>query len=99
MKELTPDRGLYVCLPNSRMNPFTRNQPVIAQPDEVWNYRRGDGLEKAICLANVIRAREAGVPLKFEKVEGRVRLAVGGSGFYDFTTAKSVALPDEEDLG
>jgi len=25
----------------------------LAQPDEVWNYRRGDGLEKAVALASV----------------------------------------------
>jgi len=29
----------------------------IAQPDEVWNYKRGDGLEKAICLANILKNR------------------------------------------
>lgn len=27
----------------------------MAQPDEVCNYQRGDGLEKAICLANVLK--------------------------------------------
>jgi len=31
--------------------------PRMAQPDEVWNYGRGDGLEKAFCLANVWKAR------------------------------------------
>jgi hypothetical protein len=29
----------------------------LAQPDEVWNFQRGDGLEKAILLANIMRAR------------------------------------------
>ena len=29
----------------------------VAQPDEVWNYRRGDGLEKAIFILNVFRKR------------------------------------------
>ncbi len=29
----------------------------LAQPDEVWNYGRGDGAEKALLLANVLRAR------------------------------------------
>ena len=29
----------------------------LAQPDEVWNYGRGDGAEKAILLANLFRAR------------------------------------------
>jgi hypothetical protein len=31
--------------------------PRVAQPDEVWNYRRGDGLEKALLLAAVLAAR------------------------------------------
>ena len=30
----------------------------LAQPDEVVNYNRGDGLEKAFVLANVIKKRE-----------------------------------------
>ncbi len=29
----------------------------LAQPDEVWNYRRGDGLEKALLLANILHHR------------------------------------------
>jgi len=29
----------------------------LAQPDEVWNYKRGDGIEKAILLFNVIKNR------------------------------------------
>ncbi|MBU1864457.1 MAG: hypothetical protein KKH94_12420 [Candidatus Omnitrophica bacterium] len=29
-----------------------------AQPDEVWNYRRGDGIEKALLLANVIHSKD-----------------------------------------
>ena len=31
--------------------------PRLAQPDEVSNYGRGDGIEKAMLLANIIRAR------------------------------------------
>jgi hypothetical protein len=30
----------------------------FAQPDEVWNYSRGDGLEKCVLLANVIGGEE-----------------------------------------
>lgn len=29
----------------------------LAQPDEVCNYKRGDGLEKAIMLANILKSR------------------------------------------
>ena len=31
----------------------------VAQPDEVWNYRMGDGLERAICLANILKNRNS----------------------------------------
>lgn len=31
--------------------------PRLAQPDEVWNYRAGDGIEKAILPAHVWRKR------------------------------------------
>lgn len=29
----------------------------LAQPDEVWNYGRGDGVEKALLLANILKKR------------------------------------------
>jgi hypothetical protein len=29
----------------------------LAQPDEVWNFKRGDGLEKAILVASLLRSR------------------------------------------
>jgi hypothetical protein len=32
----------------------------LAQPDEVWNYRHGDGVEKAVLLANILRRRQPG---------------------------------------
>jgi hypothetical protein len=32
----------------------------LAQPDEVWNFGRGDGLEKAVLLATVLHARTGG---------------------------------------
>lgn len=50
--------------------------PRAAQPDEVWNYRRGDGFEKALCLANVLRARhpEASVELIAEGPDVRLRV-------------------------
>ncbi len=29
----------------------------LSQPDEVWNYQMGDGLERAICLVNILKSR------------------------------------------
>jgi len=42
----------------------------LAQPDEVWNYGRGDGLEKAVMLAAILSARtgaEMAVEIDAEK--------------------------------
>jgi hypothetical protein len=36
----------------------------LALPDEVWNYRRGDGIEKAILLADFILKKEVSFPVK-----------------------------------
>ncbi|MFO1490136.1 MAG: hypothetical protein U1F77_13300 [Kiritimatiellia bacterium] len=40
--------------------------PRMSQPDEVWNYRRGDGAEKAILLANVLHARHPAAPVTLD---------------------------------
>jgi hypothetical protein len=32
----------------------------IAQPDEVWNFGRGDGLEKALLFANILQSNKPG---------------------------------------
>jgi hypothetical protein len=35
----------------------------LALPDEVWNYKRGDGIEKAILLADFILKKEVIFPV------------------------------------
>jgi hypothetical protein len=40
-------------LPNESIYDGSR----IAQPDEVWNFQRGDGLERAITLSNIWKSR------------------------------------------
>ncbi|MCS6772324.1 MAG: hypothetical protein NZ740_09925 [Kiritimatiellae bacterium] len=47
-------------MPNESIYEGTR----IAQPDEVWNYGRGDGFERLICLANILKFRHAGDELR-----------------------------------
>ena len=46
-------------LPNESIYDATR----VAQPDEVWNYQRGDGLECALTLATCLRARDPSIAL------------------------------------
>ena len=50
--------------------------PRVAQPDEVWNYGRGDGLERAICLANILKARNPERAIKLVS-DGEARLECG----------------------
>ena len=66
----------------------------LAQPDEVWNYRRGDGLEKAICLANALKAQEPGAVVKIEKDGERVLVIAEGKTF-EFRSVKSVDLDEK----
>jgi hypothetical protein len=46
----------------------------IAQPDEVWNYGRGDGVERAFCLAAVLKQREPDTAITLEVTPDAVRL-------------------------
>jgi hypothetical protein len=59
----------------------------LATPDEAANYRRGDGLELAVCLANVIRGQDPQVPLRLWTETGQARLQQG-SRVFAFATAK-----------
>jgi hypothetical protein len=69
----------------------------MAQPDEVWNYGRGDGLEKALCLMNVIKNRFPKGVVALKGVGKNVAVAFKGAD-YAFTTEKGVELPVETDF-
>lgn len=59
----------------------------LAQPDEVWNFRRGDGFEKALLVANVLRGRGAG-PLRLTCEGGTAVLWDGARRACAFPSAK-----------
>ncbi len=60
----------------------------LAQPDEVANYKTGDGLEKAFLLANVISQRnsEQNIEIAVDKDD----VILKGSGEYCFVSAKGL---------
>ncbi len=60
----------------------------LAQPDELANYRTGDGLEKAFFFANVLRHRAPDQPLQLEVDHGHVLLRAVQE--YRFVSAKSL---------
>lgn len=70
----------------------------IAQPDEVWNFIRGDGLEKALCLMNIVRSR---MPDSTQLLLGdgtRIVLRVDDARDYTFVTSKHCPLPEPGDF-
>jgi hypothetical protein len=60
----------------------------LAQPDEVVNYKTGDGLEKAFLLVNVIRRRDPKQDV--EIVIDKDDVAIKGTGEYRFVSAKGL---------
>ncbi|MBD3345362.1 MAG: hypothetical protein GF401_09905 [Chitinivibrionales bacterium] len=70
----------------------------MAQPDEVWNFGRGDGLEKAFCLMTIAHQRmpEDRIALKGDKEKVCVCMPDGKE--YQFQTSKGLELPKESDF-
>ena len=59
----------------------------LAQPDEVANYKTGDGLEKALTLANIIHSRGPEQEIKITMDNDEV--ALDAKGQYRFHSGKS----------
>lgn len=75
--EQMPDESIY---PGNR----------LAQPDEVWNYGRGDGFEKGVLLYNVLVHRYPCCPVVFSHSDGRVTVRKGDDLSYTFRTARKL---------
>jgi hypothetical protein len=67
---------------------------ALATPDEVTNYRQGDGFEKAVCLANVIKARDPEGPVSLVVTEGRAVVRWEGQE-WAFEMGKNVVFPEK----
>ncbi|HAL92468.1 MAG TPA: hypothetical protein DCM68_05520, partial [Verrucomicrobia bacterium] len=62
-----------------------------AQPDEVWNARRGDGFEKAVTLAAVLHARTPEAPFAIRASGETATLSFDGKD-YPFPTRKGLDI-------
>jgi hypothetical protein len=60
----------------------------MALPDEVWNFRRGDGIEKAILLADFIVHKDNSMTVSIEIDDKKVLLTNGKESF-QFTSHKN----------
>ena len=61
----------------------------LAQPDEVWNYGRGDGVEKAVLLANILHSRMPDKAMSIEVHPDKASLRAGRES-YDFQSQKGI---------
>jgi hypothetical protein len=59
----------------------------MALPDEVWNFRRGDGIEKALLLADFILHKDSGSSVNIEIAMQNIRLRYNDED-YSFTSSK-----------
>lgn len=66
----------------------------LAQPDEVWNFRHGDGIEKALLLFNILKGRNPGATgtLHIGNGEAALRVEDGGRALLE------LRLPSEKQL-
>jgi hypothetical protein len=60
----------------------------LAQPDEVWNFRRGDGLERALTVALILRERRNDPRMTIAIEDGQAILRHEGRAICAFPTAK-----------
>jgi hypothetical protein len=61
----------------------------LALPDEVWNFRRGDGIEKALLLASYIHYLDNDSIVNLDINNEKVILRTGETN-YSFTSGKSL---------
>jgi hypothetical protein len=60
----------------------------LALPDEVWNFRRGDGIEKAVLMADIIVQKDHNALVLIEVGKNKVSLSYNGDNFH-FRSSKS----------
>jgi len=86
-KDKTPEQ-VYQWL-NDMPNDSIYDGNRLAQPDEVANYTTGDGVEKAITLANILCARDPKKTIRLDIAGPQVLLTDEGKE-YTFTSAKNI---------
>jgi hypothetical protein len=61
----------------------------LAMPDEVWNFRRGDGIEKAFLLADFLLHKDNSLAVSIE-IDHQKVLLISGKNNFRFTSDKNL---------
>jgi hypothetical protein len=77
-QSITEVYNLLVNLPDESIYDGKR----LALPDEVWNFRRGDGIEKAFLLADFLLHKDGSQPVTIHIENKKVLLTSNGIGFH-----------------
>jgi hypothetical protein len=77
-QSITDVYNLLVNLPDESIYDGKR----LALPDEVWNFRRGDGIEKAFLLADFLLHRDGSQPVTIHIENKKVLLTSNGIDFH-----------------
>jgi hypothetical protein len=77
-KNLTEVYSLLIEMPDESIYEGQR----LALPDEVWNFKRGDGIEKCLLLADLISNRDNGSEIGIEIENHNVALYFSGRDFH-----------------
>jgi len=77
-------------LPNTSIYDSVR----ISQPDEVWNFKAGDGIEKAILMANILINRINICKISLQTENKKVILQCGSEKYF-FETSKNLRNVNE----
>jgi hypothetical protein len=88
--ESTAEGDLPGCVAELATESIYDEDARLAQPDEVWNFRRGDGAEKAVLLASLLRARRPEEPTELRVAPDEVELVCGNQRFA-FPSSKNLA--------
>lgn len=61
----------------------------LALPDEVWNFRRGDGIEKALLLADYLHNNDKSLNIRIE-IDNKNVVVAAGNESYHFISHKNL---------
>lgn len=87
-KKLTAGQVYQTLLQMDNQSIYSENR--LAQPDEVWNFQTGDGIEKALALWDVLESRQRLGNGRLLLTENNVRLEYDGV-VYEFSSHKGFA--------
>jgi hypothetical protein len=69
----------------------------IAQPDEILNFGRGDGIEKAICFINYLKNQFPDTEYSLDGSDRQIKVKFNKKE-YTFKTSKTVKIPETRDF-